>query len=104
MVSADKYARIKKMYKDTFLWALENPESNVLVITKSMPFHITYVIDDALSSRNYNLVLADPHAVGYVNSVWISTSLFGGGNPIDPSGRKNLPSSQEVMAKWKITS
>ncbi|CAF2267268.1 unnamed protein product [Brassica napus] len=102
--TADKYARIKKMYKDIFLWALENPESNVLVITKSMPFHITYVIDDALSSRNYNLVLADPHAVGYVNSVWISTSLFGGGNPIDPSGRKNLPSSQEVMAKWKITS
>ncbi|KAF3553376.1 hypothetical protein F2Q69_00015264 [Brassica cretica] len=97
--TADKYARIKKMFKDIFLWALENPESNVLVITKSIPFHISYVIDDALSSRNYNLVLADPHAVGYVNSVWISTSLFGGGNPIDPSGRKNLPSSQEVMTK-----
>ncbi|KAF2605411.1 hypothetical protein F2Q70_00026801 [Brassica cretica] len=87
---------LRRCLRTFFLWALENPESNVLVITKSIPFHISYVIDDALSSRNYNLVLADPHAVGYVNSVWISTSLFGGGNPIDPSGRKNLPSSQET--------
>ncbi|KAL0867078.1 hypothetical protein Bca101_046196 [Brassica carinata] len=102
--TADKYARIKKMFKDIFLWALENPESNVMVITKSIPFNISDVIHEAFSSRNYNLVLADPHGVAYVNSVWLSTSLFGGGDPIDPSGRKNLPSSKEVMTKWKITS
>ncbi|KAL0867083.1 hypothetical protein Bca101_046201 [Brassica carinata] len=102
--TADKYARIKKMFKDIFLWALENPESNVMVITKSIPFNISDVIHEAFSSRNYNLVLADPHGVAYVNSVWLSTSLFGGGDPIDPSGRKNLPSSIEVMTKLKITS
>ncbi|KAL0867085.1 hypothetical protein Bca101_046203 [Brassica carinata] len=102
--TADKYARIKKMFKDIFLWALENPESNVMVITKSIPFNISDVIHEAFSSRNYNLVLADPHGVAYVNSVWLSTSLFGGGDPIDPSGRKNLPSSIEVMTKLKIAS
>ncbi|KAG2325667.1 hypothetical protein Bca52824_008395 [Brassica carinata] len=80
--TADKYARIKKMFKDIFM----------------------DVIHEAFSSRNYNLVLADPHGVAYVNSVWLSTSLFGGGDPIDPSGRKNLPSSIEVMTKLKITS
>ncbi|KAJ4904736.1 putative endonuclease or glycosyl hydrolase [Raphanus sativus] len=35
------------------------------------------------------LVHTDPYAVGYVDSVWLSTSLFGGGKPIDLKERKN---------------
>ncbi|KAF3555222.1 hypothetical protein F2Q69_00015050, partial [Brassica cretica] len=89
--TGDKYARIKKMFRDTFLWALANPQTSsvMVVITKSMPWHISDVPCDAFESRNYNLVLADPYAVGYVNSVWLSTSLFGGGNPIDLKERKD---------------
>ncbi|CAF1851183.1 unnamed protein product [Brassica napus] len=89
--TGDKYARIKKMFRDIFLWALANPQTSsvMVVITKSMPWHISDVPCDAFESRNYNLVLADPYAVGYVNSVWLSTSLFGGGNPIDLKERKD---------------
>ncbi|KAG2287659.1 hypothetical protein Bca52824_047263 [Brassica carinata] len=89
--TGDKYARIKKMFRDIFLWAMANPQTSsvMVVITKSMPWHISDVPCDAFESRNYNLVLADPYAVGYVNSVWLSTSLFGGGNPIDLKERKD---------------
>ncbi|CAN6885827.1 unnamed protein product, partial [Brassica oleracea] len=86
----DKDARIKKMFKDIFLWALDRPQtsrSTVVVITESFPDNM-YDALSALSSRNCKLVLVDPHAVSYVNSVWLLPSLFGGDNPIDLRGRK----------------
>lgn len=78
------------MFTDIFLWTLENPQtSSVMLITKSLSWHISDVLSDAFESRNYNLIFADPYAVGYVDSVWLSTSLFGGGKPIDLKERKN---------------
>uniref|UniRef100_M4DDZ9 NYN domain-containing protein n=1 Tax=Brassica campestris TaxID=3711 RepID=M4DDZ9_BRACM len=89
--TGNKDARIKKMFTDIFYWALENPQTSsvMVVITKNFPWHVSDLLCDAFESRNYNLLLADPYAVGYVDSVWLSTSLFGGGNPIDLKERKN---------------
>ncbi|CAN7135283.1 unnamed protein product, partial [Brassica rapa subsp. narinosa] len=89
--TGNKDARIKKMFTDIFYWALENPQTSsvMVVITKNFPWHLSDLLCDAFESRNYNLLLADPYAVGYVDSVWLSTSLFGGGNPIDLKERKN---------------
>ncbi|CAN6829378.1 unnamed protein product, partial [Brassica oleracea] len=80
---------IKKMFRDIFLWALANPQTSSVMVLTQQPWHISDVPCDAFESRNYNLVLADPYAVGNVNSVWLSTSLFGGGNPIDLKERKD---------------
>ncbi|KAH0928471.1 hypothetical protein HID58_014198 [Brassica napus] len=89
--TGNKDARIKKMFTDIFYWALENPQTSsvMVVITKNFPWHLSDLLCDAFESRNYNLLLADPYAVGYVDSVWLSTSLFGGGNPINLKERKD---------------
>lgn len=34
MVSGDKYARLLTMVKDLYLWVLDNPESNLMVISE----------------------------------------------------------------------
>ncbi|CAN7057102.1 unnamed protein product [Brassica rapa subsp. trilocularis] len=89
--TGNKDARIKKMFTDIFYWALENPQTScvMVVITKNFPWHLSDLLCDAFEPRNYNLLLADPYAVGYVDSVWLSTSLFGGGNPINLKERKH---------------
>ncbi|KAF3484830.1 hypothetical protein F2Q69_00056495 [Brassica cretica] len=89
--TGNKDERIKKMFKDIFLWALDRPRtsrSTVVVITESFPDNMYDAALAALSSRNCELVLVDPHAVSYVKSLWLLQSLFGGGNLIDLRGRK----------------
>lgn len=81
------------MLKDILFWALENPKtSSVVVISDSIPDNVYEAIDD-LKSRGYNIHLANPNDKGYADSVWLSTSLFGGENPIWPEVKESSNAS-----------